>query len=305
MSMPENDLIRIGIDLGGTKIEMIALDHSGVIIVQKRILTPVGDYQETINAVAGLILSFEKDKAMRASVGVGMPGAISPLTGLVKNSNSVCLNGKPFKQDLESTLKRSIKIENDANCFTLSEATDGAAADARIVFGVILGTGVGGGLVINGEVINGPNAISGEWGHNPLPWPDEKELTDAAICYCEKKGCIETWLCGAGLSRAFYHLSSQEYLPPEIVSMADQNDLLAQQALDQYTRRLAKALASVINVLDPEVIVLGGGLSNIQKIYETVPALWNEYVFSDQVDTRLVQAKFGDSSGVRGAAWLW
>ena len=305
MNKLKNDPIRIGIDLGGTKIEMIALDNEGSILALQRISTPAGDYEGAIKAVASLVLEFENENQVSASVGIGMPGAISPVTKMVKNSNSICLNNKPFKQDLESALNRSVRIENDANCFTLSEATDGAAADARVVFGVILGTGVGGGLVINGEVINGPNAISGEWGHNPLPWPDEKELTDAAICYCEKKGCIETWLCGAGLSRAFYHLTSQECLPPEIVSMADQNNLLAQQALDQYTRRLAKALASVINVLDPEVIVLGGGLSNIQKIYEAVPALWNEYVFSDRVDTRLVQAKFGDSSGVRGAAWLW
>ena len=305
MNRSKKDQIRIGIDLGGTKIEMIALDHFGDVLKQQRIQTPVGEYEKTIKSIARLVLDFEKDFNIKASVGVGMPGAISPVTGKVKNSNSICLNSKPFKQDLESVLNRLIRIENDANCFALSEAKDGAAAGENIVFGVILGTGVGGGLVINGELISGPNAISGEWGHNPLPWPDEKEFMDAAGCYCGKKGCIETWLNGEGLSRTFYDLTAQDCSPSEIAIRADMADKQALKVLNQYAIRLAKSLSSVINILDPEVIVLGGGLSNINRIYSLVPELWHEYIFSDRVDTRLVPAKFGDASGVRGAAWLW
>ena len=304
MNLSDEEQIKIGIDLGGTKIEMIVLDESGAILRQQRISTPAGDYQATILAISGLVHEFEKGQQVMASVGIGMPGAISPASGKVKNSNSVCLNGQNFQKDIESALKRSVRIENDANCFTLSEATDGAAAGAKIVFGVILGTGVGGGLVINGALITGPNAIAGEWGHNPLPWPEGKELEEATVCYCGKTSCIETWLCGAGLSTTYQTISDQDCTPPEIVNLATLNDELAEQALESYFRRLAKSLASVINILDPDVIVLGGGLSNIRQIYSSVPELWNDYVFSDRVDTKLVAAKYGDASGVRGAAWL-
>ncbi len=304
MNRSKNKLIRIGIELGGTKIEMIALDNEGAILALQRIPTPAGDYEGTVRAVAGLVLDFENENQVSTSVGIGMPGAISPVTKMVKNSNSICLNGKPFKQDLETALNRTVEIENDANCFTLSEATDGAAAGENIVFGVILGTGVGGGLVINGKLINGPNAISGEWGHNPLPWPDEKELVEATVCYCGRRSCIETWLCGKGLSRIFQSLSEQDYSPSVIVDLAEEGDQSAIDALEYYERRLAKAMASVINIVDPDVIVLGGGLSNIKRLYTNVPALWKDTVFSDRVDTRLVAAKYGDVSGVRGAAWL-
>lgn len=305
MSRSKIASIRMGIDLGGTKIEMIVLDSDGGVLEQQRVPTPAGDYEGTIKAIAGLVLGFENENQIGTSVGIGMPGAISLATGMVKNSNSVCLNDKPFKQDLELVLSRTVRIENDANCFALSEATDGAAADAKIVFGVILGTGVGGGLVINGNLISGPNTISGEWGHNPLPWPNTNELADAVACYCGKKGCIETWLNGEGLSRAFHLMATEDCSPSEIVTRADQADESALEALDQYARHLAKSLASIINILDPDIIVLGGGLSNIKQIYPLVPELWKEYVFSDRVDTRLVPAKYGDASGVRGAAWLW
>lgn len=304
MIATNENLIKIGIDLGGTKIEMIALDQSGQVLKQLRIPTPVGNYSETLRAIADLVIGFENEFDQITSVGIGMPGAISRGTGKVKNSNSACLNGKSFKQDLEGLLSRTIKIENDANCFALSEATDGAAAGGKVVFGVILGTGVGGGLVINKEIINGPNSISGEWGHNPLPWPDEQELLFARECYCGKNGCIETWLCGSGLSNIFHRLADQKCSAEEIVERAENGDQIAEESLAQYYRRLAKSLASVINILDPDVIVLGGGLSNIKQIYSEVPKLWGEYVFSDRVDTKLVVAKFGDASGVRGAAWL-
>lgn len=303
MSLNTNLPIRIGIDLGGTKIEMIALNQAGEVLRQQRIPTPAGDYPAVINAIVRLVEDFETSFTVKTTVGIGMPGAISPASGKVKNSNSVCLNDRNFKEDLELKLQRPVRIENDANCFTLSEATDGAATGARIVFGVILGTGVGGGLVINGQVINGPNAITGEWGHNSLPWPEDSEQPGVR-CYCGKFGCIETWLCGNGLTYDFLKASGQHLTPPEIVKLANGEDKTALVVLSAYHRRLAKSLASVINIIDPEVIVLGGGLSNINSLYSAVPGLWNEYVFSDRVNTRLVSAKYGDASGVRGAAWL-
>ncbi len=306
MSKLNERSMRIGIDLGGTKIEMIALDNDGATVKQVRIPTPVGDYLGTINAISELVISTENELNLRAKVGVGMPGAISPATGKVKNSNSTCLNNRLFKQDLERALTRSIRVENDANCFALSEATDGAATNAKVVFGVILGTGVGGGLVINGHLISGPNAITGEWGHNPLPWPDQDEQDNALSCYCGKKGCIETWLCGGGLSRGLQTFSLTENTIPafRIESLAEAGDKHAQKALELYCRRLAKGLSSVINIIDPDVIVLGGGVSNIKAIYSEVPKLWNDFVFSDRVDTKLVCARYSDASGVRGAAWL-
>lgn len=282
---------------------MIALNQVGKVLRKFRIPTPAGGYDAIINAIVRLINDFETKFSVKATVGIGMPGAISPTTGVVKNSNSVCLNGRNFREDIELKLQRAVTIENDANCFTLSEATDGAAAGASIVFGVILGTGVGGGLVINGRLINGPNAITGEWGHNSLPWPEDSE-TPGARCYCGKHGCIETWLCGSGLTHEFLKRSGQQLTPPEIVKLADDGDETASIVFSVYHRRLAKSLASVINIIDPEIIVLGGGLSNMESLYSAVPDLWDEYVFTDRINTKLLPAKYGDASGVRGAAWL-
>lgn len=298
--------LRIGIDLGGTKIELVAMNATGEVLRQYRVDTPAGDYVAILNTLTSIITETETSLGQKASVGIGMPGAISPATGKVKNANSVCLNGRPFKQDLERELSRTIQIENDANCFALSEARDGAAQDASIVFGVILGTGVGGGLVINDSLISGPNAISGEWGHNPLPWASLEDLNHAADCYCTKKNCIETWLSGAGLCRTYaaLTLTDEKVTAKGVAHLADEGNLAAAQALTSYYRRLAHALSGVINIIDPDVIVLGGGLSNINSLYHEVPKIWSEYVFSDSVDTRLVKAKYGDASGVRGAAWL-
>lgn len=269
---------RIGVDLGGSKIEAIALDSNGKSLVRNRIATPKGDYEGTVRAVAALVLETEKKLGKKGRVGVGIPGALSRVTGLVKNANSTWLIGRDLKTDFEQALDREVRLANDANCFALSEAVDGAAAGAEVVFGVILGTGVGGGVVVRGEVLTGPNGIAGEWGHNPLPLPQEEDLP-LPECYCGRKGCIETYLCGPALEKN-----------PD---------------MDRYEERLARALAGVINVLDPDVIVLGGGISNVRRLYANVPRLWEPYVFSDQVATRLVQNRHGDSSGVRGAAWLW
>jgi fructokinase len=271
-------VVRIGVDLGGTKIELLALDSSGREAFRRRVPTPQGDYEATVAAVAGLVQDCETQLGERGTVGVGIPGALSSLTGRVKNANSVCLIGKPLKQDLEARLGREIRLANDANCFALSEASDGAGRGARVVFGVILGTGVGGGIVVDGKVLTGPNAIAGEWGHNPLPLPEQGDLP-LRPCYCGRSGCIETYLCGPARERD-----------------ADP---------DAYERRLARALAGVINLLDPDVIVLGGGVSNVERLYANVPRLWGAYVFSDRVDTRLAKHAHGDASGVRGAAWLW
>jgi len=271
--------IRIGIDLGGTKIELIALDGSGQDVFRRRVPTPRGNYEATVQAVVALTGNAEEELKARASVGVGMPGALSRVTGLVKNANSTCLIGHDLKGDLERALDREIRVENDANCFALSEAMDGAGQEDEVVFGVILGTGVGAGIVIRGEVHVGPNAISGEWGHNPLPLPRKEDLP-LPDCYCGRKGCIEAYLSGPALAK-------------------DGNNL------ERYEERLARALAGVINILDPDVIVLGGGISNILSLYTNVPALWRPYVFSDSVATRLAPPVHGDSSGVRGAAWLW
>ena len=284
--------LRIGIDLGGTKIEALALDAAGREVFRKRIPSPRGDYAATISAISSLVREIGE-----GSVGIGIPGALSQVTGLVKNANSTWLIGKPLKQDLESALQRKVRIENDANCFALSEATDGAGRGAEVVFGVILGTGVGGGIVVNGKVLTGANAIAGEWGHNPLPLPSAQDLP-LPDCYCGRSGCIETYLSGPGLSRD-HELRTGRRLPPEeIVSLGD-------QSLERYMERLARALASVINLLDPDVIVLGGGMSKVGRLYTEVPRLWRRYVFSDYVATRLAPPVHGDSSGVRGAAWLW
>ena len=296
--------MRIGIDLGGTKIEAIALNESGVELQRKRIATPQGDYPATLNAIAQLIADIETSTGQKGSIGLGTPGALSPATRLMRNSNSVCLNGMPLKNDLENLLQRPLRLANDANCFALSEATDGAAKGASVVFGVIVGTGTGAGVVVNRQVLTGPNAIAGEWGHNPLPWPrdDERPGTD---CYCGKQGCIETFLSGPGLERDFWLATGEKINAAEIVLRANNSESQAEQCLQRYENRMARSLAHIINVLDPHVIVLGGGMSNVQRLYKNVPAIWGQHVFSDRVLTQLLPPKFGDTSGVRGAAWLW
>ncbi len=302
-------MMRIGVDLGGSKIEAIALDVCGVTLARQRVTTPVDDYVATVRAIRDLVLALEQSLGQTASVGVATPGAIAPGSGRLKNANSVCLNGQSLQADLESALQRSVRMANDADCFALSEATDGAAAGASVVFGVIVGTGTGGGVVVNGQLLRGANAITGEWGHNPLPWPAPEELP-GPDCYCGKRGCIETFLSGPGLARDHQSVVGESQDAAHIVALAASGDIAAEASLQRYERRMARALASVINLLDPEVIVLGGGLSNIARLYEAVPMLWSEYVFStgrvgEPVRTRLVPPKHGDSSGVRGAAWLW
>ncbi len=296
--------IRIGIDLGGTKIEAAALDSQGVIRYRRRVETPAGDYAGTIGAIRELVEALEHELGESGMVGIGIPGAISPATGLVKNANSTCLIGHPFDRDLSAALGRPVRLANDADCFALSEAVDGAAAGAPTVFGVILGTGVGGGVVVRGRLLEGPNAIAGEWGHSPLPWPRDDERPGAR-CYCGKHGCVETFVSGSGLARDHAARTGETLSALEIAGRADAGDSRADATLRRYEDRLARALATVINLIDPHVIVLGGGLGQISRLYRTVPALWGDYVFSDTVATRLVPPRYGDSSGVRGAAWLW
>ncbi len=296
--------MRIGVDLGGTKIEAIALGDEGRELFRRRIPTPSGDYEPTLRAIADLIFSIEEKFGQRGSVGIGTPGAISPRTGLIKNSNSVVLNGRPLDRDLAAMLGRPVRIENDANCFALSEAVDGAGLDASVVFGVIIGTGVGAGIVVDKRIISGRNRIAGEWGHNPLPWPRAEELPGPP-CYCGKSGCIETFLSGPGLAREFRIRTGSDLSANEISSAADVGDNDAVAVMETYEDRLARGLAHVINIVDPDMIVLGGGLSNIERLYRNVLALIQRYVFSDGVETPVVRATHGDSSGVRGAAWLW
>ena len=296
--------MRIGIDLGGTKIEAIALDEAGATLLRRRVPTPAGDYTRPLSTVADLVATAEKELGQQGTVGVAAPGSISTRTGLIKNSNSTVLNGKPLDRDLSTLLGRPVRLENDANCFALSEAVDGAGADADLVFGVILGTGVGGGLVIGRKIIVGHNRIAGEWGHNPLPWPHDNERPGPA-CYCGKHGCIETFLCGAALARDYRSRTGKDLTAEEIALAADSGDVPARECLVLYQDRLARGLATIINVFDPDVIVLGGGLSNIVQLYAGLPALVGSYAFSDGVDTAIKRAAHGDSSGVRGAAWLW
>jgi fructokinase len=295
--------MRIGIDLGGTKTEGIALDPSGVERFRGRIPTPRGDYEATLGAIVGLVREAESVVGP-ATVGVGIPGAVSPATGLVKNANSTWLNGRPLREDLADRLQREVRIANDANCFALSEAVDGAAAGQPIVFGVIVGTGTGGAVVANGQVLIGTNAIGGEWGHNPMPWPEAGEWPGPA-CYCGRTGCIETFLSGPGLSADHRAATGDDLEARVIAARAAAGDAAADATMARYEGRLARALASVINVVDPHAIVLGGGLSNIERLYDRVPRLWGRFVFSDHVATALLRAQHGDSSGVRGAAWLW
>ena len=295
--------MRIGVDLGGTKIEAIAIEGTTERL-RRRVSAPKGDYAATVDAVRELVGSIEREIGATGTVGIGIPGAISALTGLVKNANSTWLIGRPLDRDLERALGRPIRMSNDANCFALSEATDGAANGAASMFGVILGTGTGAGIVVNGRVLEGRHRIAGEWGHNPLPWPEGDERPGPP-CYCGRTGCIETFLSGPGLSTSYRALSGQAADAADIATRAASGDADASQALHIYETRLARSLASVINVLDPEVIVLGGGLSNIGRLYTSVPALLKPFVFSDSADTPIVAARHGDSSGVRGAAWLW
>ena len=296
--------MRIGIDLGGTKIEGIALAADGRELRRRRIAAPRGHYDDSVRAIAGLVESLEHDTQARGTVGVGIPGAVSPATGLIKNANSTWLIGQPLAEDLARALERPVRLANDANCFALSEATDGAGAGANVVFGVIIGTGTGGGIVVNGRVLVGANAIAGEWGHNPLPAGGDHERPGPA-CYCGRTGCIETFLSGPALSRDYAASGGDQVSAIEVAARAAQGEAQAEAAMSRYEERCARAIASIINVLDPDVIVLGGGLSNIERLYANVPARWSPHVFSDRVDTRLVRAMHGDASGVRGAAWLW
>jgi fructokinase len=296
--------MRLGIDLGGTKIACVVLDAQGGVAFERRSPTPRHDYDATIAAIATLVRDAEAEIRTRCTVGVGIPGAVSPATGLVKNANSTWLNGRPLRLDLERALAREVRLANDANCLAVSEAVDGAAADADVVFGVIVGTGTGGGIVVNRRVLTGPNAVAGEWGHNPLPWPDAEEQPGPE-CYCGQIGCIETFLSGPGLAADYRRRGGGEFGGEEIVARAGRGEPLALRSLAAWTRRLAKSLATVVNVLDPDAIVVGGGLSRIQSIYTDVPRLWGAWVFSDVVRTRFVPSTYGDASGVRGAAWLW
>lgn len=297
-------MTRIGIDLGGTKIELIALGDSGEELHRRRVAAPRDDYGATLDAVVGLVTDAERRLGGRATIGLGTPGAISPATGLIKNANSTWLNGRPLRQDLECRLDRPVRLANDANCFALSEAVDGAGAGARVVFGVIVGTGTGGGIVVDGRPLTGINAVAGEWGHNPLPWPAADEWPGPG-CYCGRTGCLETFLSGPGLVADHRRRTGEAIDGPTIGQRAAAGDPEAVLTLNRYVDRMARGLASVINLLDPEVIVLGGGLSNLTALYERVPRIWGEWVFSDRVDTPLRPPRHGDSSGVRGAAWLW
>ena len=314
--------MRLGIDLGGTKIEIIALMDDGQEVYRHRTDTPQGNYLKTINAIVKLVeqakqslcenSTIPEEELNNFTIGIGIPGAVSLKTGLIKNANSVCLIGQPLQEDLQNQLKQAVRINNDANCLTVSEATDGAAAGLSVVFGVIIGTGTGGGIAINQQAITGVNAIAGEWGHNPLPSfsgqtteLDSKSRVQAIQCYCGQYDCIETFLSGPGMLKRFKALGGTANSPQEIIAQASSGSEMAERFMQQYEDWMAKGLASIINVLDPDAIVLGGGLSNIDRLYQNIPKLWQEYVFSDQVNTPLLKAKYGDSSGVRGAAWLW
>ncbi|WP_417790455.1 ROK family protein [Terasakiella pusilla] len=293
--------MRIGIDLGGTKTEILCLSPDGQEVLRKRILSPQGNYSATVTAIRDLVLSAEQETGHKGTVGIGIPGSISKHTRRVKNANSTWLIDHPLQDDLSQALERDVRMANDANCFALSEATDGAAQEGQSVFGVILGTGVGGGLVVEKQILNGLNGVAGEWGHNPLPWALEGERPGQP-CYCGQSGCIETFLSGPALARTFENICGTKIDSKEIPNLPDD---ITDPVFLIYENRLARALASVINLFDPDVIVLGGGVSNVDRWYQTVPDLWTRWVFGKECDTKLVKAKHGDSSGVRGAAWLW
>ena len=325
--------MRIGIDLGGTKTEIICLDqNSGQELYRHRIPTTPNNYDATIQTITGLVATAENTLGKKGSVGVGIPGTVSKRTGLVKNANSTWLNGNPLDKDLELSLRRPVRVENDANCFAVSEATDGAGAGKPVVFGVIVGTGCGGGIALNGKALPGINGIGGEWGHNPLPYPqvygkagpgfaeapNSKDIlfdyfTDdptrseypGNLCYCGRRGCVESWISGTGFKNDYYRVTGEQLSSLDIIAASRRGEAKAVAALKRYMDRMARALAYVINILDPDVIVLGGGMSNVQALYEEVPHLWKKYLFTDTVDTVLLPPRHGDSSGVRGAAWLW
>ena len=293
--------MRFGLDLGGTKMEAVLLDDTGEIVWRERRPTPAEDYQAIIETIAALVAQAAIETAQEMTVGIGMPGSLSPKTGLARNSNTQCLNGQAIKQDLESAMAREVRLANDANCFALSEATDGAGAGAQSVFGVIIGTGCGGGLVFDGKLQNGMNGIGGEWGHNPLPAPRADELP-GPDCYCGRQGCNEVWISGSGFARDHEAIAGEKLTAEQIIAS---DSAAAKASFERLCDRIARALGAVINVVDPDVIVLGGGLSNVDALYTHIPEIWDGYIFSDVIETRLVKNKHGDSSGVRGAAWLW
>jgi fructokinase len=300
----KNREMRIGIDLGGTKIEALAIDNQGVELARSRIDTPRDDYNATIEAMVGLVRHLETETGGTGTVGAGVPGSISRVTGFVKNSNSTWLNGRPLDKDFAAALGREVRIANDANCFAVSEATDGAAAGKHIVFGVILGTGCGGGVAVDARVHEGPNGVGGEWGHNPLPWPRPEEYPGPA-CYCGKRGCMEMWVSGTGIALDYRTATGKEKTTQEIVAEFEAGDPEARAAIERFEDRLARVLAQVINILDPDVIVIGGGVSRVQHLYRELPKKLPPYVFGGEASTPVLPARFGDSSGVRGAAWLW
>jgi fructokinase len=296
--------LRIGIDLGGTKIEGLVLDETGSELIRRRISTPRGDCAGIVSAIAGFVRELEAEAgAGPARVGVGIPGALSPATGLVRNANTTEINGHPLDRDLSAALEREVAVENDANCFALSEATDGAGQGARVVFGVIIGTGVGGGLVVDGRLVSGRHHIAGEWGHNPLPWPSVEEVRNAPPCFCGKRGCIETWVSGPAFTRDHQLASGRDLRAEEIIA-AKPDDAQAEAAYSRYAERLARGLAAIVNVIDPDVIVLGGGMANVVRLYADLPALMRPFVSAEEFSTPVRPARHGDSSGVRGAAWL-
>jgi fructokinase len=296
--------MRIGVDLGGTKIEAIALADDGGIRARRRVPSPRGDYAATVAAIRDLVTAIEAEAGTNGPIGVGIPGTISPATGLIKNANSTWLIGHPLDRDLAAATGRRVRLANDANCFALSEASDGAGTGHRVVLGTILGTGCGAGIVVSGAPLTGPNAIAGEWGHNPLPWRQPGE-DPGPLCYCGQHGCQETFLSGPGLALDFRAITGGDLDGPAIAAAAAAGDVAAEAAMQRYEHRLARALAAILNLLDPDIVVLGGGLSNLDRLYMNVPRLWGAFVFSDTVTTPLVKNRHGDSSGVRGAAWLW
>ncbi len=295
---------KIGIDLGGTKIAAILLDSTGNVKTEKRFVSPHGDYVKTIDEIRNIVADLEYGLPRTASVGIGIPGSISPASGLLQNANSTWLNGRPFHRDLSHALEREVRIENDANCFALSEALNGSGRQSRLVFGVIIGTGCGGGLVFDSKLISGPNAIGGEWGHNPLPWPTPEEL-GTCQCWCGKMDCLECWISGPGMSADHYRFNNENLEAHIIAARADHGDASAQASIERYLSRLARGLAVVTNFIDPDVIVLGGGLSNIEVIYSRLPELMRPFIFADHFNTPILRPEFGDASGVRGAAHLW
>lgn len=297
-------MLRIGLDIGGTKTELVALDGDGRERLRRRTATPHAAYEDALRGLAGMVFDAERTLGERATVGVGLPGTVSPATGLVKNAYATPYNGRPLKADLERLLDRGLRFENDANCFALSEAADGAARGARSVFGAILGTGTGGGIVIDGRTVGGANGIGGEWGHNPLPWMESAEYPGPP-CYCGRNGCIERFVSGPALAADHERATGVRHEPSELAQRAESGDHACESTLRRFELRLARALAHVVNLLDPDVIVVGGGLSRIDRIYRTVPALWGEFVYSGTVETKLLRAAHGDASGVRGAAMLW